>query len=102
MEILQLASEGLHGSASRMTAPINEKCFRHAKGKIPSLINTLSICQPTPETLAGRGRREATLLKEKPVSRESPKIPENGFSHSPLPIRRELLTEVNSVATSQP
>lgn len=62
MEILQLASEGLHGSASRMTAPINEKCFRHAKGKIPSLINTLSICQPTPvmlkPLLAGEGEKQ--------------------------------------------
>lgn len=54
------------------------------------------------ENLAGRGRREATLLKEKRVSRESPKIPENGFSHSLLPIKRKLLTEVNAVAASQP
>lgn len=54
------------------------------------------------ENLAGKGRREATLLKEKHVSRESPQIPENGFLYSPLLVRRELLTEVNSVATSQP
>lgn len=58
-----MASEGLCGSPSRMTAPINDKGLRHAKERIPRLINTLVVCQPAPVLLQTEEGEEAYHLK---------------------------------------